>query len=195
MGAIEISSAPHHHRMIEFSHNPYRRLRNFVGTTINYAIPLNWPYDRPNTVDGGCGVGLHLRCFRNLDIPTWGLEIDPRVASWGIPSIRQYINVGSILNMDDIKKHSPRHLYTVDVLEHLNRKDINTFLEITRDVGINRMVHAITTVESPFFNLDRSHINGQTENEWRDTLNSRGWKVVGSTRGFNRRGRYCLFPD
>lgn len=187
-----IMSREHHVRMSERSKNPLLGLRMQLGTIINYALPIGWPYDHPTTLDGGCGVGIQVVNLRNIKVPTWGMEIDPRIIRMAVPNASDYIYLGSLVNTADVCKHNPRAAITLDVCEHMNNNDVTKMQQNLREVGVKRLVHAITTVESPYYPMDDSHINPKSEKEWYECLNNNGWKVIAGPRNIRRRGIYTL---
>jgi hypothetical protein len=191
-GSGEMASLSHHQRMVEAWTHKRFRLEHVLETLRLFLLPMNLCRDG-NVVVVGSGVGTRVAAMRYLGVDAFGLELNPEVISMTINEARGFNYQGNLLNRDDLGRFKPFYLASDDVLEHLSREDILGFLHLARDLGVQQMVHSVTTLEhSDDINNDPSHITKLSAIQWRELLGTNGWRVVGNSKKGERFGVFHL---
>jgi len=139
------------------------------GLTIhNFMMTKDWvAYFNPNSVlDLGCGFGNYGFVFKNIYGIKWtGLELSEyavKLNPYGLD-----IKQGDIRNFKDANRYEL--VLCVDILEHLDEKDLNIALDNIKYMGDN-FLFSIPFIGDPNLENDATHKLKQTKEWWINKL-------------------------
>lgn len=119
-----------------------------------------------NVLDVGCATGPYVKAFRKLSIPAFGCDISKWAIENSDPDIRNYVQEGNVLFLP-YGDQMYEIILCLDVLEHLEEKDLERAISEVARVSERMILFSITFDDSEDAKLDPTH----------KTLRSRGWWV------------------
>lgn len=132
-------------------------------------------------LDYGCSKGYVVKALRLLGMDAWGVDISSYAVRHCDADVRDYCHV--------IEPDRPVPVdgqfdlvMTKDVLEHMDEKALNEFLEHYTPLTMH-MWHVIPLGDSgvfriPEYHADRSHIQIQNEQWWEQLFMQHGWRDI-----------------
>jgi 2-polyprenyl-3-methyl-5-hydroxy-6-metoxy-1,4-benzoquinol methylase len=137
---------------------------------------------KPRTVlDVGCGMGLLIESLGKRGVDIRGIDLSSYALSSVPVDLRSKCSLGNIASLD-FPDESFDVVVSVDVLEHLGRKEIQNAVRECLRVARNGVYFEITVREDLFFiNSDPTHISKYRAKWWFDELmrvgSEKGWKI------------------
>jgi cyclopropane fatty-acyl-phospholipid synthase-like methyltransferase len=131
-------------------------------------------------LDYGCAKGFMVKAFRILDIPAFGCDISPYAIDNSDADIRHFCTlIKSSLEPIPFDFNFD-WIITKDVLEHMEEKDLDRFLECSLK-KTNRAFHVIPLADKynnfivPEYNKDITHVMVKDVSWWKKKFESFGW--------------------
>jgi len=129
-------------------------------------------FNAKNILDLGCGVGLYGTVAKYLNVPYQGMEL----SKWAVEKNPGNVNMkqGDITEKQNFKDYDL--VLIVDVLEHLDEKDLDKTLSYVKEYGKN-FIFSIPYVGDPNLNADITHKIKQEKKWWVEQL-SKYFKIT-----------------
>lgn len=127
-----------------------RLLQNIAA--IYRAILIKTTLNPKTCLDVGCGSGRLIKYLRWLGVQAYGTEISKDVLEFVLPSVRQYVKEGNILELP-YKDNEFDLVTTFDVLERVEKAKIPQALKETVRVSDKFILHKIYTLENSWIRL------------------------------------------
>jgi len=142
-----------------------------ASRTENYAYQI---------LDIGCGRGPYLRYWEMCCDDAYGLEL----SQWAIDNKI----CDSEIFQGDITKYESPYKYdlvtAIDILEHLEYKDLDKALKNIYNLGINVFLFSIPFIGDPNLEADSTHIIKESKEWWVEKLEKAGFKIKETPENF-----------
>lgn len=131
-------------------------------------------------LDYGCAKGFLVKALKILDVDAFGCDVSSYAIDQADPEIRHVCKLMKS-NKKIPFKHKFDWIISKDVLEHIEEKDVDIFLEKAH-AATDRMFHVIPLANKqgrfviPEYDSDGSHILKKDLKWWTRKFESKGWK-------------------
>jgi SAM-dependent methyltransferase len=152
---------------IKMAHNLIKHLEIKEGTRV---------------LDYGCAKGFLVKALRILDIEAFGCDISNYAINKVDPEVRNFCKLMKYETSIPFRNKFD-WLISKDVLEHMEEKKINRFLDNAHGFT-NKMFHIIPLANGqdkyviPEYELDISHVLRENLNWWKEKFESKGWRIA-----------------
>lgn len=134
-------------------------------------------------LDFGCAKGYLVKALRILDFQAYGCDISEYAIKNLDPDTKDYCELITNTQSPIPFKETFDWIITKDVLEHLNEKQLDTFLKKSFS-KTKKMFHVIPLGDEndqyivPEYALDKTHILAKDEEWWKNKFKSHGWNKI-----------------
>lgn len=152
-----------------------------IRTAAEVVDPLKLKKDH-SVLDVGCGLSETNLILRGLGIKAFGVEINEAAILAG----RRLLNANHTAPAHATHLPFPDHsfdaVFSRDLLEHLNYRELILALKEMRRVGKGKMLHMVTVIEDgESMDNDPSHIIKQPACWWASLFIQLGWQITADT--------------
>lgn len=122
-----------------------------------------------NCLDVGCGTGRLVYWLRRFGIKAYGVDVSSYALEVADREIKPYVKFGNITDIP-YKNNGFDLVVTFDVLEHLERSQLQKSIKETIRVSKKWILHKVYTKENHWISLshehDHSHRSVMSEHYW-----------------------------
>lgn len=146
-------------------------LGNLVQNAANAyrALWIRLILNPKNCLDVGCGTGRLVYWLRRFGIKAYGVDVSSYALEVADREIKPYVKFGSITDIP-YKNNGFDLVVTFDVLEHLERSQLQKSIKETIRVSKKWILHKVYTKENHWISLshehDHSHRSVMSEHYW-----------------------------
>ncbi len=133
-------------------------------------------------LDVGCGVGALVREFNNIGFEAVGVDVNDAAIENSVYAKCSLVKTSAQLDFPD---NNFDLVVSREVLEHIEKKEIDSCIREWDRVCKGKMVHIIAVEErGPSAVNDPMHVNVQKEEWWKNKFAEHGYKAVRPRRLF-----------
>jgi hypothetical protein len=126
------------------------------------------------TLDIGCAKGYLVKCLRDLGISAYGIDISEYAISTVPKDIKDFVGVGSAIDLSRFGDKEFDLITCYDILEHITDEELVVAMK-----EIKRVSRGYVTIKCPFehydWDADKSHINIKPKEDWIKLFNKCGF--------------------
>ncbi|OGK22035.1 hypothetical protein A3C23_03045 [Candidatus Roizmanbacteria bacterium RIFCSPHIGHO2_02_FULL_37_13b] len=146
-------------------------LGSFFQTIANWyrALWIKFFLDPKDVLDVGCGTGKLVGTLRRLGIKAYGIDISNYALEKVKPELQPFIKNGDIIKIP-FKSESFELVVSFDVLEHLERSNLQRAIKESARVSKKWILHKVYTKENKWITFlhghDLSHMSVLSHQYW-----------------------------